>query len=117
MQESRIKVRGRSSNPTASGANRAAQEVGITLGSMPCHQWNKRKIVAVLDQRNLPLEYNRSPNLCGIAGKSLSARTGRLQVGPLAGLAATTAMARQYADDLKKLGAGILLYDTFYRWC
>ncbi|HEU0082477.1 MAG TPA: sulfurtransferase, partial [Bradyrhizobium sp.] len=26
-------------------------------------------------------------------------------------------LSRMYDDDLEQLGAGLLLYDAFYRWC
>jgi rhodanese-related sulfurtransferase len=32
-------------------------------------------------------------------------------------LAASLGLSRMFADDLKQLEAGILLYDAFYRWC
>ncbi len=32
-------------------------------------------------------------------------------------LAASLGLSRMFADDLKQLDAGMLLYDAFYRWC
>ncbi|QRM30093.1 sulfurtransferase/chromate resistance protein [Microvirga sp. VF16] len=32
-------------------------------------------------------------------------------------LAASLGLSRMYADDLAQLGAGLVLYDAFYRWC
>jgi len=32
-------------------------------------------------------------------------------------LAASLGLSRMYADDLEQLEAGMLLYDSFYRWC
>jgi rhodanese-related sulfurtransferase len=32
-------------------------------------------------------------------------------------LAASLGLSRMYADDLQQLEAGMLLYDSFYRWC
>jgi rhodanese-related sulfurtransferase len=32
-------------------------------------------------------------------------------------LAASLGLSRMYADDLAQLGAGMALYDAFYRWC
>jgi rhodanese-related sulfurtransferase len=47
------------------------------------------------------------------------ADTARLDLAPEAPglLAASLGLSRMYADDLKQLEAGLLLYDAFYRWC
>ena len=48
-----------------------------------------------------------------------AADTDRLDLSPEAPglLAASLGLSRVYSDDLKQLEAGMLLYDTFYRWC
>lgn len=47
------------------------------------------------------------------------ADTARLDLAPQAAglLAASLGLSRMFADDLKQLEAGMLLYDAFYRWC
>jgi rhodanese-related sulfurtransferase len=47
------------------------------------------------------------------------ADTGHPELAPeAAGLvAASLGLSRMYADDLEQLEAGMLVYDTFYRWC
>ena len=47
------------------------------------------------------------------------ADTGHPEVAPEAAglLAASLGLSRMYADDLEQLEAGMLLYDSFYRWC
>ena len=47
------------------------------------------------------------------------ADTARLDLAPEAPglLAASLGLSRMFADDLKQLDAGMLLYDAFYRWC
>ncbi|WP_094462468.1 chromate resistance protein ChrB domain-containing protein [Pannonibacter phragmitetus] len=47
------------------------------------------------------------------------ADTARPDLAPEASglLAASLGLSRMYADDLKQLDAGMLLYDAFYRWC
>ena len=48
-----------------------------------------------------------------------AADTDRLDLSPEAPglLAASLGLSRMYADDHEQLGAGMLLYDAFYRWC
>ena len=47
------------------------------------------------------------------------ADTGHPEYAPEAAglLAASLGLSRMYADDLEQLEAGMLLYDSFYRWC
>ncbi len=47
------------------------------------------------------------------------ADTGHPEISPEAPglLAASLGLSRMYADDLEQLEAGMLLYDSFYRWC
>ena len=47
------------------------------------------------------------------------ADTGQPELVPEAAglLAASLGLSRMYADDLEQLEAGMLLYDSFYRWC
>ena len=47
------------------------------------------------------------------------ADTARPELAPqCAGLlAASLGLSRMYSDDLEQLGAGMVLYDAFYRWC
>jgi rhodanese-related sulfurtransferase len=48
-----------------------------------------------------------------------AADTARFDLSPEAAglLAASLGLSRMYADDLEQLGAGMMLYDAFYRWC
>ncbi len=48
-----------------------------------------------------------------------AADTARLDFVPEAAgfLAASLGLSRMFRDDLKQLEAGMLLYDSFYRWC
>jgi len=48
-----------------------------------------------------------------------AADTARLDLAPEAAglLAASLGLSRMFKDDLKQLEAGMLLYDSFYRWC
>jgi rhodanese-related sulfurtransferase len=47
------------------------------------------------------------------------ADTGQPELAPEAAglLAMSLGLSRMFADDLEQLDAGMLLYDTFYRWC
>lgn len=60
-----------------------------------------------------------TPPLLRLATLVRGADTGRLELAPEAAglLAASLGLSRIYADDLKQLDAGMLLYDAFYRWC
>ncbi len=63
----------------------------------------------------------------GLASDALSrlativraADTARLDLAPEAAglLAASLGLSRMYSDDLAQLDAGMVLYDSFYRWC
>lgn len=60
-----------------------------------------------------------TPALLKLARIVRGADTARLDMAPEAAglLAASLGLSRMYADDLKQLDAGMLLYDSFYRWC
>lgn len=60
-----------------------------------------------------------TPPLLHLATLVRGADTGRPDLAPEAAglLAASLGLSRIYADDLQQLGAGMLLYDAFYRWC
>jgi len=47
------------------------------------------------------------------------ADTARLDLAPEAPglIAASLGLSRMFSDDLRQLDAGMLLYDSFYRWC
>jgi len=65
-------------------------------------------------------EFNLStPPLLRLATIVRGADTGRLDLAPEAAglLAASLGLSRMYDDDLEQLDAGLLLYDSFYRWC
>jgi rhodanese-related sulfurtransferase len=57
--------------------------------------------------------------LARLAAIVRGADTARLDLAPEAAglLAASLGLSRMYADDLEQLGAGMALYDAFYRWC
>jgi rhodanese-related sulfurtransferase len=59
------------------------------------------------------------PPLERLATMVRAADTARLDLSPEAPglLAASLGLSRMYDDDLEQLGAGIQLYDAFYRWC
>jgi rhodanese-related sulfurtransferase len=61
----------------------------------------------------------RLPALLGLAEIVRAADTATLDRSPESAglLAASLGLSRMYADDLKQLEAGMLLYDAFYRWC
>jgi rhodanese-related sulfurtransferase len=60
-----------------------------------------------------------TPALERLAVMVRAADTDRLDLSPEAPglLAASLGLSRMYDDDLEQLGAGILVYDAFYRWC
>ncbi len=60
-----------------------------------------------------------TPSLEKLATLVRAADTARLDLAPEAPglLAASLGLSRMYDDDLEQLKAGLLLYDTFYRWC
>lgn len=60
-----------------------------------------------------------TPPLQRLAIMVRAADTARLDLSPEAPglLAASLGLSRMYDDDLDQLGAGMLLYDAFYRWC
>src|SRR5689334_17089110 len=59
------------------------------------------------------------PALDRLATMVRAADTARLELSPEAPglLAASLGLSRMYDDDLEQLEAGMLLYDTLYRWC
>jgi rhodanese-related sulfurtransferase len=61
----------------------------------------------------------RTEPLLHLATIVRAADTARLDLIPQASglLAASLGLSRMYADDLEQLGAGLALYDAFYRWC
>ena len=60
----------------------------------------------------------QTPPLEKLATIVRAADTDRLELAPEASglLAAALGLSRMYSDDLKQLGAGMGLYDAFYRW-
>ena len=60
-----------------------------------------------------------TPALERLATMVRAADTDRLDLLPEASglLAVSLGLSRMYDDDLEQLGAGILVYDAFYRWC
>ena len=60
-----------------------------------------------------------SDPLLRLAAIVRAADTARLDLAPEAAglLAASLGLSRMYSDDLEQLGAGMLLYDAFHRWC
>jgi rhodanese-related sulfurtransferase len=60
-----------------------------------------------------------TPPLLRLATIVRAADTARLELAPEAPglLAASLGLSRMYSDDLAQLDAGMLLYDSFYRWC
>lgn len=60
-----------------------------------------------------------TPPLLRLATMVRAADTGRLDLSPEAPglLAASLGLSRMFDDDLEQLGAGMTLYDSFFRWC
>ncbi len=60
-----------------------------------------------------------TPALERLALMVRAADTDRLDLSPEAPglLAASLGLSRMHDDDLEQLGAGMILYDAFYRWC
>ena len=60
-----------------------------------------------------------TPPLRKLAAIVRGADTGRPELVPEAAglLAASLGLSRMFTDDLEQLEAGMLLYDSFYRWC
>ena len=60
-----------------------------------------------------------TPSLLRLATLVRGADTARPDLAPEAPglLAASLGLSRMYDDDLEQLEAGMLLYDSFYRWC
>lgn len=61
----------------------------------------------------------KSSTLDRLATIVRAADTARLDLVPEAAgfLAASLGLSRMFRDDLEQLDAGMLLYDSFYRWC
>lgn len=94
-----------------------AERFGATPFDMDGVFWSHRdercSFDTVLEETGL-----RSAPLERLARIVRGADTGRLDLAPEAAglMAASLGLSRMYRDDLQQLEAGLLLYDTFYRW-
>jgi rhodanese-related sulfurtransferase len=77
------------------------------------HRGERCTFDTVLDEFSLNV-----PALQHLAQIVRAADTNRLELAPEAAglLAASLGLSRMYRDDLAQLEAGMLLYDSFYRW-
>ena len=80
--------------------------------------WSHRGETCTFDTMVIEFGLGTAP-LLKLATIVRAADTARLDLAPEAPglLAASLGLSRMYADDLTQLGAGMLLYDSFYRWC
>jgi len=80
--------------------------------------WSHRGELCTFDV--MVAEWNlRLDPLVKLATIVRAADTARLDLAPEAPglLAASLGLSRMYSSDLEQLGAGMLIYDAFYRWC
>ena len=77
------------------------------------HRGERCTFDTIIDELGL-----QTPPLEKLATIVRAADTDRLELAPEASglLAAALGLSRMYSDDLEQLGAGMGLYDAFYRW-
>ena len=99
-----------------------AEAVGERFGAVPFDiegvHWSHRNELCTFDVmiEEFGLEIDALHHLATIVR---AADTDRLDLSPEAPglLAASLGLSRIYSDDNQQLDAGMLLYDSFYRWC
>jgi rhodanese-related sulfurtransferase len=103
---------------TASEVEAVAERFTVTPFDIENVYWSHRGELCTFDV--MVKEFGLStPPLERLATMVRAADTGRLDLSPEAPglLAASLGLSRMYDDDLEQLGAGVLLYDAFFRWC
>lgn len=97
--------------------------VGERFGAAPFDvegvEWSHRGELCTFDVMVGELGLIGFPGLARLAPIVRGADTGRPDLAPQSAglLAASLGLSRMFADDLRQLEAGMLLYDAFYRWC
>lgn len=99
--------------------------VAQTLGAAPFDiegdgvTWSHRGALCTFDVMLEAFGLSAMPGLAHLALIVRGADTDQLELVPEAAglLAASLGLSRMYADDNAQLEAGMLLYDSFYRWC
>ena len=97
--------------------------VGERFGAAPFDvegvHWSHRGELCTFDVMVEELGLGGFPGLARLAPIVRGADTARPELAPQSAglLAASLGLSRMFADDLRQLEAGILLYDAFYRWC
>lgn len=102
-------------------APQEVQAVGERFGATPFDIegvfWSHRGALCTFDV--MAEEFGvTTPALSRLAAIVRGADTARMDLAPEAAglLAASLGLSRMYSDDLEQLGAGMILYDAFYRW-
>jgi len=97
--------------------------VGERFGAAPFDVegvlWSHRGELCTFDVMVEELGLGGFPGLARLAPIVRGADTARPELAPQSAglLAASLGLSRMFADDLRQLEAGMLLYDSFYRWC
>ena len=95
-----------------------ADRFGATPFDIENTLWSHRGELCTFD--TMLAEWNLATEpLLRLAAIVRGANTARLDLAPESAglLAASLGLSRLYSDDLAQLDAGMLLYDSFYRWC
>ena len=81
--------------------------------------WSHRGELCTFDVMVEELGLGGFEGLRGLAPIVRGADTARPDLAPQSAglLAASLGLSRMYADDLEQLEAGMILYDSLYRWC
>lgn len=99
--------------------------VALELGAAPFDiegdgvTWGHRGPLCTFDAMLEGFGLSAFPGLAHLAPIVRGADTGQPELVPEAAglLAASLGLSRMFADDHAQLEAGLLLYDSFYRWC
>jgi hypothetical protein len=81
--------------------------------------WSHRGDLCTFDVMVEELGLSGFPALQRLAPIVRGADTARLDLAPQAAglLSVSLGLSRIYSDDLAQLDAGMIVYDSFYRWC
>jgi rhodanese-related sulfurtransferase len=100
---------------------RVAEQFEAAAFDIDAHDvfWNHRGERCTFDIMVEELGLSSFDALQRLAVVVRGADTGHPELAPEAAglLAASLGLSRMYADDLEQLEAGMLVYDSFYRWC
>lgn len=96
-----------------------ADRFGATPFDVEGVHWSHRGDLCTFDVMLEEFELQCHEPLAHLALIVRGADTARTELAPQAAglLAASLGLSRMYADDLEQLEAGMVLYDSFYRWC